>query len=219
MMGADMCFAQGGTGGGAGGISGGGISTGGILGGISGGGTANAMGAGGMAGSGIGVGSSGIHQGIVPTNPSNSSSFSSGASPRYSFRPYSEPRARDLSDPLGFGRSLPSSRIGRGRAGRPEDLGPAARANLAPLLTNHDVRKGVAYFSRRGMYEDMIYGTKGRAYRVSSGGRPTLPGGPARRAGALGDRSIDDHGIPRALRRVTPEREPDRGGSRGANRR
>jgi len=231
---AGVCFAQGGAGGGVsgsgtstggisggtGGSSGGGISTGGVLGGISGGGTANQIGPSGNGGASgeIGSGSSGIHEGIVPTAPSGiaPNSLSPGRLPgNGSSRRYSLPRSRDPSDPLGLGGSLPSSRRGRGRAGRPEDLGPAGRAAIGDVMTNSDVWKGVAYFPRKGMYEDMIYGTRrGTSYRVNSGGRPTLSGGPARRAGVLGDRSIDREGIPRTLRRVTPRRGTQEIGAR-----
>jgi hypothetical protein len=232
---AGICFAQGGGAGGAsgpgtstggisggtGGISGGGISTGGVLGGISGGGTANQIGPGGNAGASgsIGAGSSGIHEGVVPTNPSGiaPNSPSPGRLPgNGSSRRYSLPRSRDFSDPLGLGGRVPSSRKGRGRAGRPEDLGPAGRAVIGDAMKNYDVWKGVAYFPRKGMYEDMIYGTnRGTSYRGNSGGRPTLSGGPARRAGVLGDRSINREGIPRTLRRVTPRQQPNRVGYSG----
>jgi len=235
---ADICFAQGGAGGGAsgsgtstagisggtGGISGGGISTGGVLGGISGGGTANQIGPGGNAGASgtIGSGSSGIHEGVVPSNPGGvaPNSLSPGRLPGNGSRRSALPRSRGASDPLGLGSPSPSSGRRRGRVGRPEDLGPAGRAAIGDAMTNYDVWNGVAYFPRKGMYEDMIYGTRrGASYRGNSGGRPTLSGGPARRAGVLGDRSINREGIPRTLRRVTPRQQLDRAGYPGPSRR
>jgi hypothetical protein len=199
--------AVGGVGGATGGISGGGISMGGISGGISGGGVTNSMGVNGNmglnSGSGVTGQTRGMNPGIAPSSPNGlypSTLYPGGNPPTRT--PYALPRARDLRDPLGIGRSPPGS-YRRGRAPRPEDLGPVGRANVASTMENHDVWKGVAYISRKGAYEDMVYRTRRGSYRVNSGNTPTQAGGPLRRAGALGDRSIDGGGVPRTLRRTT----------------
>jgi len=208
--------AVGGVGGATGGISGGGISMGGISGGISGGGVTNGIGVNGNmglnSGSGVTGQTGGMNPGIAPTSPSSlyPSTLYPNSSPTTP-TPYALPRGRNLRDPLGIG-SLPRARNnGRGRSPRPEDLGPVGRANVATTMENHDVWKGVAYIGHKGAYEDMVYRTRRGSYRVNSGNVPTQAGGPLRRAGALGDRSINRSGIPRTLRRTTNRRVQDIG--------
>lgn len=159
----------GGSGGATGGISGGGISMGGISGGISGGGVTNHLGVSGNQGLNSTIGTSGMTRGMHP--PSLGSVLSPGtnssmlprsfppASSIWSPSPYSPPR-QELRDPFGVNRSGAGNGAPRSRFRLPPPSGPRKGALVHALdgtIENHDIRKGAAYFPRKGMYEDMIY--------------------------------------------------------------
>lgn len=132
--------------------------------------------------------------GILYPSPSAPSSITPG--------PYALPPAQGLRDPLG----IESSRNYHGGGvptTRPRDIGPRGRAVIREKMTHRNVRAGVTYFPRKGMYEDAIYQPRRGSYRVQSGGRLTPQGGLLQRAGVTGDRAIGGDGIPRALQRTT----------------
>ncbi|HVW38258.1 MAG TPA: hypothetical protein VHB99_13175 [Pirellulales bacterium] len=132
--------------------------------------------------------------GILYPSPSAPGSITPG--------PYALPPAQGLRDPLGI-ESSRNSHGGSVPTTRPRDIGPRGRAAIREKMTHHNVRTGVTYFPRKGMYEDAIYRPRRGSYRVQSGGRPAPQGGLLQRAGVTGDRAIDGDGIPRTLRRTT----------------